>query len=784
MTSTVTVFSGAISNHEFVTATSVTQYQISFAVTPSGSGTTSPTTGNVWQDAGSSLSISAIQNAPYTFSFWNTADSITFQHANQASTIATISGSGIITATFTSNTATNFVFSTVGAQTAGDSFIVTVTAKDDGGNTIPWYTGTVTFESSDPHAVLPADYQFQPADLGTKAFTITLKTVSTNPGGAPQTITVTDMTTNSITGTIYGITVNPNIATQLEVGFSAPGPYTNVAGHPFTILISGVDAYGNLATAYSGTVHITSSDSHAILPADSTLNGYLTFTGMGSFQVTLETVGTQTITATDTATNSVTGTSNSLIVTPDAAASFAVSGPSSATAGTTFTLTVIAKDAYGNTATAYMDTIHLSSSDSQAVLPSDSTLTNGVGTFQVTLKTVGSKTITATDKVSNSVTGKSSNLAVSHASASTVTITPAASTLTAGLSKTYTATASDLYGNIWDATPATTWTISSGAGGKWINNVYNSSIAGIWTITGTYSLSPYTTTLSVNPGTVDHFALTAPSSATAGTAFSLTVTAQDSQGNTATSFSGSLSLTSSQGSASPATSGFFNSGVWTGSVTLSNAGSITLAVFDGNSHTGSCSPITVTAAVATPTPTPTAIPTPASTATPTAAPTTTPNSTPTPITSKIEVTTTTGTTNYVIINSDSNITSSQISSATIASNQTATTTTLSFNVNGQSGTIGFGNMTISKSDIPYGTLPIVYIDGQQAQNQGFNQDSQNYYVWFTTHFSTHQVKVAFTGQPANPKSSMSTFEMAALIALVIIIAVVVVLVIIRIRAAS
>ena len=230
------------------------------------------------------------------------------------------------------------VLSTVGAQTAGNSLTVTVTAKDDGGNTIPWYVGAVTFTSSDPQAVLPADYQFLPGDLGTKTFTFALKTAFTNPGGAPQTITVTDIITNSIAGTSDGIAVNPSIATQLAVGFSAPGPYTNVAGHPFTILISGVDAYGNLATGYSGTVHITSSDAHAVLPADSTLNGYLTFTGMGSFQVTLDTVGAQTVTATDTATNSVTGTSNSIIVTPDVAASFAVSAPSSAAAGTAFTL--------------------------------------------------------------------------------------------------------------------------------------------------------------------------------------------------------------------------------------------------------------------------------------------------------------------------------------------------------------------------------------------------------------------------------------------------------------
>jgi vacuolar-type H+-ATPase subunit I/STV1 len=31
-----------------------------------------------------------------------------------------------------------------------------------------------------------------------------------------------------------------------------------------------------------------------------------------------------------------------------------------------------------------------------------------------------------------------------------------------------------------------------------------------------------------------------------------------------------------------------------------------------------------------------------------------------------------------------------------------------------------------------------------AQNQGYTQDADNYYVWYTTHFSTHQIKIMFT----------------------------------------
>ena len=91
-----------------------------------------------------------------------------------------------------------------------------------------------------------------------------------------------------------------------------------------------------------------------------------------------------------------------------------------------------------------------------------------------------------------------------------------------------------------------------------------------------------------------------------------------------------------------------------------------------------------------------------------------------------------------------NITSSQMSSVTIATNKSADTTGVSFTVIGESGTTGFSNITIPKSAVPYGITPTIYIDSQQASNQGFTQDSKNYYVWYTTSFSTHGVSIGFS----------------------------------------
>src|SRR5205085_1470354 len=150
----------------------------------------------------------------------------------------------------------------------------------------------------------------------------------------------------------------------------------------FTFPVTALDQFNNIATAYTGTVHFTSSDSAASLPADATLTN-----GTGAFSATLRTAGNQTITATDTANGSITGTSNAIAVQAAAATHFSVSAPALATAGSAFSFTVTAQDAFNNTATGYSGAAHFTSSDGAAVLPADATLTNGVASFSATLKT-------------------------------------------------------------------------------------------------------------------------------------------------------------------------------------------------------------------------------------------------------------------------------------------------------------------------------------------------------------------------------------------------------------
>ena len=132
----------------------------------------------------------------------------------------------------------------------------------------------------------------------------------------------------------------------------------------------------------------------------------------------------------------------------------------------------------------------------------------------------------------------------------------------------------------------------------------------------------------------------------------------------------------------------------------------------------------------------------------------TPIPTPTPSTAPITGTTDNGT--IVNFTFKGNITVEQISNLTIATNQSAKTTTVSFTVTGENGTAGFSNITIPMSLVCNGTIPTIYIDNQPAENQSYTQDSNNYYLWFTTHFSTHQVSIEFVATTPTPIPTSTT----------------------------
>ena len=87
----------------------------------------------------------------------------------------------------------------------------------------------------------------------------------------------------------------------LTTRFSVSAPASATATTPFNVTVTALTAAGFLNTGYTGTVHFTSTNGNAVLPANSAL-----VNGVGMFAVTLNAVGSFTVTATD---GSITGVS-------------------------------------------------------------------------------------------------------------------------------------------------------------------------------------------------------------------------------------------------------------------------------------------------------------------------------------------------------------------------------------------------------------------------------------------------------------------------------------------
>ena len=176
-----------------------------------------------------------------------------------------------------------------------------------------------------------------------------------------------------------------NVSASAATHFSVSAPSASTAGTAFSVTVTALDSTGATATGYMGTVHFTSSDAQAGLPADYTFtagdNGIQTFPN----GVTLQTGGPQSVTATDTATSSITGTAN-VTVSP-AAATVAVTSslnPSLYKQSVTFTATVTGNSPAG-AVTFTIDGHH-----TKLIV-----LSGGMATFTTSSLSVGGHTVTA-----------------------------------------------------------------------------------------------------------------------------------------------------------------------------------------------------------------------------------------------------------------------------------------------------------------------------------------------------------------------------------------------------
>jgi hypothetical protein len=204
------------------------------------------------------------------------------------------------------------------------------------------------------------------------------------------------------------------------------------------------------------------------------------------------------------------------------------------------------------------------------------------------LKTAGSSTVTATDTVTSSETG-SQTVTVGPSTLDHLALTPASASITAGGSRSYTATGFDQSNNsLGDVTANTTFSIAPN--GSCTRATCTATAAGPHTVTGSYGGKSSTASLNVAPGPASRLSLTAPTNpVTAGSPFPLIVTLTDQYGNVATGYTGTVHFTGSDPAwmlgilaTAPANYTFTaaDAGVHTFSVTLITPPSQTVTVTD------------------------------------------------------------------------------------------------------------------------------------------------------------------------------------------------------------
>ncbi len=476
--------------------------------------------------------------------------------------------------------ATFDVFGIASPTVAGSLNDVTLTARDKFGNLADGFTGGVTFSSSDPLVSvgngLPSGFAFTTTNYGTATI---LQQVSLRKVGT-QSVSVADNLTSLVKGSQVGIIVTPAVAASFTLTGHA---MTVVAGVGSDFTVTAFDRFLNLATGYTGTVHITSDDPQYVEPDYTFTSGAGLDNGVHNFVAYshLKTVGTWSVIATDSLDATITGKQTGIVVTPAKANHLDVFGIANPLkAGVLSDVKLTARDPFNNIDTNYTGAVTFTSTDGQVSvgdgLPTDYTFVtanNGQVTLAkaLTLRTVllpSGQSVTATDTATPSITGTQSGIIVTPTDAARFDVTGIPNPTVAGSSNDVTLTARDRFNNVstyyggtvkfsssdplvsvGNGLPAN-FTFTPGTGTSTLVQVLSLHQAGLQSVsvtdTATGLLTGTQSNILVTPTVAASFDVTNINNPTvAGVASDVTVTARDRFRNVATGYTGGVTFSTS-----------------------------------------------------------------------------------------------------------------------------------------------------------------------------------------------------------------------------------------------
>jgi hypothetical protein len=347
-----------------------------------------------------------------------------------------------------------------------------VLVQDAFGNTITTATNQVTVAKGRGAGTLTGTVAVN-AVAGVATFTNLAYT-----GADTTSLVFSDFGDGLSSATSTTIAVSPGVFKTFAVEAAGGGPIpAQTAGSTFTIQITAKDSTGNTVTSFSGTVNLTTTGKFALgggtTPAFT--NGVL-----GAYQVTFDSAGTFTITATRTSGGTQAGTSAPFTINPGALTTFLVESAAGGiiptqTAGVPFNIKITARDGNSNTITSFTGPVTLTSANGRllgAPLTSSPFVSGILASQGVRLDSAGaSRVITAT---SGLVSASSAPFTVNLSAPSKVRVETAADgtggmlgkqNITSGTSITVYAIRRDSLNNFIDNAAATAWALQVVSGG-------------------------------------------------------------------------------------------------------------------------------------------------------------------------------------------------------------------------------------------------------------------------------------------------------------------------------
>jgi adhesin/invasin len=328
----------------------------------------------------------------------------------------------------------------VSPVTAGAQGSLELTAYDAYDNVASGYTHAVHFTSTDAQAALPGDYTFTAQDAGHHVF----GNVALRTSGA-QSVTVAELNANPLTASL-AVEVTSDAADHLELAGLASDV---TAGASHALVFSARDRFGNLVTGYADTVHFTSNDTQAVLPADFTFVPARD-AGQHEFSVTLRTSGSRSVTVTEQGGSGLSVTASTLVAAAAAHHMTLALATGLPVAGQPVDATVTLFDAFENQASGYRGTVGFQVDDARATVPANYPFTGadaGKHTFSVTFAEVRNTQLIARDVVDTQLQDDES-VSVRPGVLTELRVARVPGPVVAGQGNLFVVTAYDAFGNV------------------------------------------------------------------------------------------------------------------------------------------------------------------------------------------------------------------------------------------------------------------------------------------------------------------------------------------------